>query len=404
MIAPLPPTIQLRLQNQTNSNTVYAYITGHATDHNGDWFLLQANGLTPYYPVNPRHDQYPISQDCAIPLNAPGASPKLVTVPKLTSARIYFSITDKMTFLLNQTDTGKPALVEPSVSNTSDPNFNVQWDFCEFTYDDANLFCNITYVDFVCLPISLTLTDIIGHVQHVTGIPSDGFQQIANQLIAQSQADQKPWNQLLQPKTNDKNAIVRILQPKNKIIMDPTLFQGYFENYVEQVWQKYTPSQELSINTQNSAWGVLNGYVDTATDSFTFPSANAPNGKYTFARPSTADVFSCNTGPFALGNDEKGNIGARIAAGFNRTTIDQYNNQPVQPEPQFYYAKSPTNHYARIVHSVNVDKLGYAFPYDDVEASDQDNQSGSVSSKSPQAFTVTVGANPTTRSHTMHEL
>ena len=49
-----------------------------------------------------------------------------------------------------------PGLVEPAVANPSDPNAAIQWDFCEFTWNAAQLFVNISYVDFVSLPVGLT--------------------------------------------------------------------------------------------------------------------------------------------------------------------------------------------------------------------------------------------------------
>lgn len=48
-------------------------------------------------------------------------------------------------------------------------------------------------------------------------------------------------------------------------------------------------------------------------------------------------------------------------------------------------------HYARIVHEANIDKHGYAFPYDDVTPDGGVPQEGAVFSFSPQSLTVTVG-------------
>jgi hypothetical protein len=47
------PTLGIDLQNNTGSNTVYAYVTGQALDHGNALFLLQADGQTPYYPASP---------------------------------------------------------------------------------------------------------------------------------------------------------------------------------------------------------------------------------------------------------------------------------------------------------------------------------------------------------------
>ena len=387
-IASEASTLNVQLKNQTSSNTVYAYFTGYASDHNNDLFLLQADGQTPYYPAYPPSNLSPLAEDCAIPLGAPGST-CTVTIPKIFSARIYFSVDNKMTFLLNQTDTGKAALVEPSVSNPSDPQYDIKWDFCELTFDNTQLFCNITYVDFVSLPIQLTLTTTTGPTQYVAGIPATGLADIYTKLQAQQNADNQPWTQLLHSANGQQ---VRILSPNNGIKLQSSLFSGYFEDYITQVWQEYTPSQTLSIDTQNAGWGTLQGSVDPSTGLLTFLSANAPNGRYTFAKPCTADIFNCSSGPFNLPNDESGNIGARIAAGFNRTTILAYKDQPDQPAASDYYMSNPTNHYSRIVHAENIDKLGYAFPYDDVTPTGGQDQSGKVASPDPVTFTVAVGA------------
>jgi len=38
------------------------------------------------------------------------------------------------------------------------PNIAVAWDFCEFTYNQAQLFANLTFVDFASIPVALDLT------------------------------------------------------------------------------------------------------------------------------------------------------------------------------------------------------------------------------------------------------
>ena len=159
-------TLNIDLQNNTGSNTVYAYVTGLAIDNGNAWFLLQADGQTPYYPSSPSSAGSPLAANCAIPLNASGASPKRITIPRLAGARLWFSIGAKLTFLLNP----GPALVEPSVSNSSDPNINTQWDFCEFTYNATELYANISAVDFFTIPVALKLTNSSGATQTVPGL------------------------------------------------------------------------------------------------------------------------------------------------------------------------------------------------------------------------------------------
>ncbi|KAL8943008.1 MAG: hypothetical protein Q9211_001157 [Gyalolechia sp. 1 TL-2023] len=377
--------LDIQLKNNTTSDKVYASITGLALDKNNALFMLQSDGKTPYYPAQPEKDLTTPEKNCAIALGELGSS-VTVKVPHLAGSRIYFSIGEPLIFFLNRGGNGA-ALVTPSISNPADPNFNIQWGFCEFTFDPSQLFCNITYVDFVSLPIALSLTEQSGKRQEVTGFPSNGLETIAKNLKAQKTADHQPWDLLV---FAPNGPIVRILSPNNAILGNPSLFQGYYEPYVDRVWSKYQ-SEDLSIDTQIGEWGTLRGRVNN--NLISFPNKGRP---YTFAKPSTADIFSCSSGPFHLPNDEYGNLGARIAAGLNRSTMLTSNLHP-DPSPANYYPEGvPTNHYSRVLHAVNNDHLGYAFPYDDVAPSNGEDQCGRVASGSVRSFTVTVAGGPQT--------
>ena len=395
-----PDTLTFHLKNEFSDNTkqVYANITGFDSNHNNDLCILRADGQTPFYPPPlDTYDHTKITQDIAIPLGCVGVS-KQVTIPKLFSARIYFSIGHPLTFYLNRKSdiSNKPALAEPSVSNpTADTtvpgNYNILWGFCELTYNDKELFCNISYVDFIGLPIALDLTTLSGCVQQVKGIKADGINTIATALKKQTSADNQPWSSLVI--TNDNNEISRVLSPNQGNCLYPTrnLFENYYQSYVDSVWQKFLPTCPLTIDTQDGTWGVISGTVDPCTNLLTFDVPSLPGGKWTFAQPTTANIFNCSNGPFDPANDEKGNISARLAAAFNRTTLLDSSNQPDSVPQSQYYTKVPTNHYSRIVHAVNLDHLGYAFPYDDVSPTSAPFLAGKVEATDPDVFTVTVG-------------
>lgn len=368
-------TVNIALQNQTSSTTVYAYITGQALDNNNALFLLRSDGKTPYYPTSPSSTLSPLGQNCAIPLGAPGNT-TTVTVPHLAGSRIWFSVDGTLTFFLNP----GPNLVAPSVTNPSDPNINLSWDFCEFTFNAAQIFVNISYVDFVCLPISLTLTNTSNATQHISGMASNGLDTVCQGLTAQTASDGAGWSSLIVP--NASGGHLRALSPNNGIALNSSLFSDYYQKYVDQVWSQYT-SQQLSIDTQ-ATWGTVSGHVDSSS-LLDFGSG------LTFAKPSAADIFSCSTGPFALdSNIERGALIARLSAAFNRSTLLIESVVP-SGTPSQYYQNAVTNHYSRIVHAANVDGLGYAFPYDDVTPTNGADQSGAVQSANPQLLTVAVG-------------
>jgi hypothetical protein len=300
-------TLNIALVNQTTSNTVYAYITGQAINNNYDLVLIEADGHTPYYPSSPSSNGSALAVNCSIPLGAPGSTTN-VTIPQIAGGRVWFSINSPLTFLLNP----GPGLVEPSVSNTSDPNYNEVWDFCEFTFNSSQLFANISYVDFVSIPIALDLLNTSNVNQHVSGLPSNGLTTVSNALVAQNNTDGAGWNQLIVK--NSSGSILRALSPNQGIVMNSSLFSGYYSSYVNAVWSQYT-SNTLTLDTQ-AQWGTLSGKV--VNNALTF------SGVGTFSQPSAADIFSCSTGPFAAAatnTAEMGDITARLAAAFNRSTL-----------------------------------------------------------------------------------
>ncbi|KAH6659508.1 hypothetical protein BKA67DRAFT_544671 [Truncatella angustata] len=124
---------------------------------------------TLYHPVSPPQPLQAFSADFAISLGAPGLS-RTATFPRISGGRIWFILDVWLTFLVNLS----PAIVEPSVTNSSDPSYTLFFGlgegggFCEFTFNDYQLFANISYVDFFSLPIALELKNESGAVQSGT--------------------------------------------------------------------------------------------------------------------------------------------------------------------------------------------------------------------------------------------
>lgn len=370
-------TVQIALKNNTGSSNAFAYITGLDLNQNNVPLLMQSDGQTVYHPASPAQPLQALATDCAISLGAPGST-RTVTIPRIAGGRIWFCLDGRLTFLVNP----GPAIVEPSVTNPSDPNYNLSWGFCEFTFNDYQLFVNISYVDFVSLPIALDLKNNSGAVQSVKGLTSGGLDAVCNKLIAQDNSDHAGWSKLVVKAQNGTN--LRALSPNSGIVMNNGLFNNYYQAYVNSVWQKYS-SDTLTINTQ-AEWGNVSGKVVGGKLTF--------NGVGSFAQPSAGDIFSCSTGPFGnyQGNvTEMGAIGARLAAAFNRSTLLINSRQPEGEQVSNYYKNVVTNHYSRICHEANGDLRGYAFPYDDVGPSSGGDQSGSVFDGAPLLLTVTLG-------------
>ncbi|UXY23167.1 glycoside hydrolase family 64 protein [Streptomyces cynarae] len=374
-----PATCQLALRNASLPGTVRAYVTGHEQS-TGNWMLLRADGSV-YRPGSPSAPHSPLPVDCAIPLGPAGSPPTVLTLPQMYGARIYFVRDAALDFFLNP----GPALVEPAFATPADPNYGKTWSFCEFTFNSAQLYANISYVDLVtALPIGLTLEGDATHT--VAPLPDGAVDRIASALSAQAAKDGQPWDKLVIHGSDGK--VLRAVSPQNLMAPyfgqpDRMPFRELWTAYIDQVWDKYRAT-DLRIDLQGGR-GVFTGRVTGDTLTFT--------GGHTFSKPTSRDVFTCDHGPFANNPgdpDDKKALLARLAAGFNRSLMLTHPYQPNGLTSADYYRGAVTNHWARCVHANS--PIGYAFPYDDVRPDGQPDVSGAAYDGNPRRFTVTVGS------------
>ncbi|MGW8679927.1 glycoside hydrolase family 64 protein [Streptomyces sp. NPDC055817] len=374
-----PATCELALQNKSLPGTVRAYVTGHeqGTDR---WVLLKPDGGV-YHPDSPAAPQTPLPVDCAIPLGAAGSAPKVLTLPQMYGARVYFVRDNTLDFFLNP----GPSLVEPAFATSTDANYGKTWSFCEFTFNSDQLYANISYVDLVtALPIGLTLEGDATHT--VAPLPDGAVEKIAADLAAQTAKDGQPWDRLVIRGGDGK--VLRVISPQNLMAPyfdrpDQMPFRDVWDSYVDQVWEKYRTT-DLKIDLQGGR-GVFTGRV--SGDTLTF------NGGHSFPKPASKDIFTCNHGPFTNNPgdpDDKKGLLARLAAGFNRSIMLTHPEQPNGTTTADYYQGDVTNHWSRVVHANS--PIGYAFPYDDVRPDGQPDVSGAAHDGNPRRFTVTVGS------------
>ncbi|THV36997.1 glycoside hydrolase family 64 protein [Glycomyces buryatensis] len=371
-----PLDCELALAKQS-SNQINAYVTGRefGTDR---MMLLLADG-TPYYIEEPAGEATPLPVDAAIPLNASGADPKVVTLPRMYGSRIYFVKDDVLDFYVNP----GPALVEPALHNPADSNYGKTVSFCEFTFNDVQLFVNLSYVDLVTnLPLGVRLQGDADKT--VEPMPAGAVDAIASDLETQAAADGQPWDQLVL--RGGSGQVLRVVSPQN--LMAPYFgqpdmpFADYWTAYVDEVWSLYQGA-DLSIDLQGGR-GVLTGRVEG--ENLVFGDGSS------FPRPDARDIFTCDHGPFAnipTDSEEKKGLLARLAAAFNRSTIHSHPEQPNGAPVDEFYTHEVTNHYSRIVHANS--PIGYAFPYDDVCPDDAPDQSGAAFDGNPTRLTVTAG-------------
>jgi hypothetical protein len=392
--AAAPATCRLRLQNNSGSNTAFAYIAG--SDPNQGYrrgFIDQAGRWQ--YLVNPPSDGTPLPDDAfAIPLNSSGGPAVELVLPRISSGRFWLVADDRITWKVNQPSGPDPwpGLVQPSPTNQTDPNYRKAWTFCELTFDDANIYSNISYVDHVTLPIAMETVSLTGTVQRVAPLPDDALAAIASDLVAQQGTDGAPWDRLV---LKDADRILRVLAPQKYIDVDPAAFADYWNAYLAAVWRYYT-DRDLVVDTQ--VRGTFTGRVRNGA--FVFDGLDDHGHPYTM--PSAKDIFGCATGPlYDSGDDDRGAVTARLAAALNRSTLllsggDRQPNGVTAAE--YYdpergtrgdYTGTTTNHYARIVHKYA--NVGYAFPYDDISPTGSASVDGHISEPNPAAMTVALG-------------
>ncbi|KAH8158061.1 hypothetical protein CIB48_g10185 [Xylaria polymorpha] len=335
-------------------NGMNMYISGK--DASGRPCLLGANGQFVYPQADGTGVPQEITGNIALPLGAKGQTTQVTLPQALISARIWLAH-GQLKFYTVRDGNGVSAIVEPSAANPADPSAGIQWGFIEFNYDGTTIYANISFVDFVGIPLGMGLTLAGGQNQIVQGLQAGAVNNICNGVRSQAAADGQIWDRLCT--VSSSGQALRVLAPNLYTSGNPTAFTGYYVDYVNQVWSKYS-SQDLVINTQAAAGNVAcrvsnNQLQCNATTMFIVPSF------------------------------------PRLCAAFTRTTLLLAGGN-VQPSlgQNSYYTMNPTSHYSRIVHQYETNSLGYAFSYDDVNPDGQ-NAAGVVAGANPTNLKITVG-------------
>lgn len=348
--------------------------------------MLKPDG-TFYYPSSRPGQAIPqlINANIAIPLGNKGSTTRITVPGYISSARIWFAEGDLRFYTVWSVGTNGPSLVEPSAINPADPSSSVNWGFVELTSNEAGgLYANISYVDFVGLVLGMSMQAGDGGIQSAKGLHPNAVSAICKSLVAQTAKDGMPWSDLCQATKAGKP--LRVIAPIDYISLHPNAFQSYFTKYVDQVWSHYS-TNTLTVNTQSSAGKVA---CKVSNNALTCAGDNRA-----YAKPSAADIFGCNSGPFAIAGSDNAvhrAVVPRLCAALNRGTF-MINGGNLQPgvHADKYYQAGPVNWYSAFVHKEEVDGRGYAFSYDDVNPDGGVDQSGVVASRSVKLLTVVVG-------------
>ncbi|CAH0046741.1 unnamed protein product [Clonostachys solani] len=372
-------TLPLQFTNNFGS-AVNAYVVGY--DSNEAVVFVRQDGSLVYPSSGGSAVPVPITTNVKIPVAAGQVATMRIPIA-MHSTRIYFSVGD-LNFGVVKTDIGE-GLVQPDEKNPTDPSASLNWGFVELTLNtDGSLFANISYVDFMGLPLGMKLDVNGGSAQTAYGLKANSINSACSDLSAQQAQDGAPWAALCQ---SNSAGLIRVVSPNSYSVTHPNGFGRYWDNYINQVWSKYS-NENLVIDTQ-SGFGNLNCRV-----SGNQMTCNGGDNR-AYPKPTAIDIWGCNSGPFgrqAGDNEQHIRVIPRLCSAFVRSTLllAGGNVQPSLPQST-YYTVNPSNHYGRLVHKYEIDGKGYAFPYDDVNPNGSENAEGSVSHGSPNLLTVYIG-------------
>lgn len=414
--------LNITIQNY-HDKSLFFYVTGKTPDANSSFVVLRrqgdcytwstkpegtnTSGTMPYYFVNATDESNGFHNEIQV-----NSSTSFVLPGYTNSARLYVS-RDKLRF---GTNLGGPSegFVEPSSTNKALPEYNITWQFIEFTYGEGNFILNPSYVDFAAMSLDLTLksgTQGVGPYQ-VPGLEADALDKICLELQQQTQKDNQSWTNMCL--TDGANRNLRAISANQYLALYPDdKMRTYYDEYVDKVWEKYS-DQNLTINTQDNGSGskVDQGRKFTcrvkAEDSRLWCGReDVPDEAYSFRKPTTAEIMGCVQGsqdqnsqdlsPFTVTGWNQSLIVPRLCAAFTRSTL-LLEGGDVQPNSNIsagqYYTETITNHYSRIIHENLVGHIGYAFAYDDTNPASNENTTsnagGVIHDADPQELLITV--------------
>jgi hypothetical protein len=341
----VPATIDVTVTNDSGvDQPVYLYDLGTepSSGHQG-W--ADGTGAFHQWPAgsNPPSD----APDASITGPAAGKS-MTIKMPKL-SGRIYFSYGKKMSFKL-----APGGLVQPAVQNPTDPNSDIDFNWSEFTLNDAGLYLNSTQVDMFGAPYAVGITGGDGKTQTTGHLKPGGYDAVLSALKA------KPgWADLI--KTRADGTVLRALAPGHGI-ESGALPADVMNGYIDKVWQKYA-TDTLTVTPfgdqpDKKFFGKVNGDKMDFTD-------GSGAVVTSFDKPDSDSVFGCYKKLDAPNDQVRGPISRTLCAAYNRTTLASNANQP-DADDKGFYQNEPTNFYAKAIHDQMADGHAYAFAFDDV--------------------------------------
>lgn len=343
-----PAVLPVTITNNTGrGDAVYVYVIGINLNTGRLGYVNQGGAFTPWpaggLPPTPAPD---------VAIGGPGnGGATTVNFPRGFSGRVYFSLGEKLKFFLTP-----DGLVQPAPWASGDANYNILFDWSEFTYNDAGLWLNSSQVDMFAVPHAVTVTGSNGVTTKTGELVSNGRNTVINSIKAQS-----GWANTVY--TRSDGTVLRALAP-GKAAGAGLMSTNYLDSYITSAWNAYT-NKTLTVvpfgdQPNTKFFGRTSGNVMNFTNTSGQQVAS-------FNKPSSASVWGCD-GDLPAPNDQVvGPISRTLCAALNRGTLGTIDTQPSTNAAQFYQ-NNPTNQYAKIIHQNMVDGKAYAFAFDDVGA------------------------------------
>src|SRR3954470_3713269 len=338
----LPVTVT---NNTGRGDAVYLYVIGINLSTGRLGYVNQGGAFTPWpagaNPPSPAPD---------VAIGGPGnGGTTTINFPRGFSGRVYFSLGEKLKFFLTP-----DGLVQPAPWASGDPNYNILFDWSEFTYNDAGLWLNSSQVDMFAVPHAVTVTGASGVTTKSGELLSNGRNTIINGIKAQP-----GWGNTVY--TRSDGTVLRALAP-GKAAGAGLLSTSYLDSYITSAWNAYT-SKTLTVvpfgdQPNTKYFGRTSGNVMNFTNSSGATVAS-------FNKPSSASVWGCDGNLQAPNDLVVGPISRTLCAALNRGTLGTIDTQPSSNAADFY-KNNPTNVYAKVIHANMSDGKAYAFAFDDV--------------------------------------
>jgi hypothetical protein len=322
-------------------------------------------------------------------LNLGTAQTTAMKFPKLNAVRIYFSFGNPPMVCCSNAVGNSPS--EPAGWVTSDPNFNILFDWAELVWDNGGnrglghttrLGGNVTQVDMFGLPMQLTLKGI-------SPSSNQPFTQNAG-FTSDLQTMMKAYGQLGSPWTGlivDNN--MRVVSPYHGIALG--IFpEDELDNYIDRVFMFYKSPNELRVTAACAQdGGITHTFAgDTSGDFLVFKENGV--AKFRFPKPSTLRVYQNEIHPDPKPPTELYTclaevVAAKLGGAFVRTTLLANTDLDACKTDQFYVT-DPIQKYAKFFHDFGINRKAYSYGYDDTC-----DQSSYINVDDPTAMTITLG-------------